>query len=408
LAAIVGVDIPDVSICVIEKAEMFGLSSLHQIRGRIGRGLAPPKEKLDQCYCILLYDDDEPDIAEPTNAKRRLQVLVESNDGFHIAEEDLKIRGGGEIFGLRQHGEANMRVASLVDHIYLMEDAIIQARQCPVDSPTRGQLEMIFGPDDVHTSIPFTSLSTRSLKRIGKDKVAKNTSTSTGTSTGSYESRPRAQIPFLVTPALDLHAKNQNKIIILDLETTGFSPKNDRIIQIAAMELSREGNTQDYFNAFIRPQGACVSPEIEKLTGISQTFLNNEGMTFEEAWYRFIKWYSTGDNNVVMLAHNGKNFDFNFLQAEVLRTPCVPNIVSTGVVCFVDTLHVLRDESLWSSDKPESYSLASLYEHVTRKPPVNSHNALFDVLALAEILNSEHVRTKWKDVANRKQFVIAE
>ena len=120
----VGVDIPDVSICVIEKAESFGLSSLHQIRGRIGRGEAPPGEKLDNCFCVLLYDDEE--LGEVSveglstdsdhhldtrqRRQRRLQVLVDTTDGFEIAEEDMRIRGIGEVFGLRQHGSAQMKV----------------------------------------------------------------------------------------------------------------------------------------------------------------------------------------------------------------------------------------------------------------------------------------------------------
>lgn len=94
----VGIDIPDVSICIIDRAENFGLSQLHQMRGRIGRGKKPTEEKLDSCYCMLLFNDSKKPINidnENDDSKQydRLQILVNCSDGLEIAEADLKLRG---------------------------------------------------------------------------------------------------------------------------------------------------------------------------------------------------------------------------------------------------------------------------------------------------------------------------
>ena len=105
----VGVDIPDADIMVIENAERFGLAQLHQLRGRIGRG---SKES----FCILLHKDKIGDISS-----QRLDVLVETQDGFKIAEKDLEIRGPGEIMGAQQTGIVPMKYTNLVrDSQYLM------------------------------------------------------------------------------------------------------------------------------------------------------------------------------------------------------------------------------------------------------------------------------------------------
>jgi ATP-dependent DNA helicase RecG len=97
----VGVDVPNATLMVIENAERMGLSQLHQLRGRIGRG---DKKSI----CILLYQKKLSDIA-----KRRLKVIYENIDGFKIAEEDLKLRGPGELLGLRQSGLPSLRIADL-------------------------------------------------------------------------------------------------------------------------------------------------------------------------------------------------------------------------------------------------------------------------------------------------------
>jgi DNA polymerase III epsilon subunit-like protein len=206
-------------------------------------------------------------------------------------------------------------------------------------------------------------------------------------------------------------------VVIVDLETTGFSPTNDRVIQLAAMVLPFTGVevpddmfTQDQFNAFVRPVGASISPTIERLTGISQSFVEEEGMEFREAWALFMEWTRAleGDGGTVLLAHNGRSFDFNFLQAE-LRRCGHDHSLSEEVDVLVDTLHVLRDPSLWEGvlKAPKSFSLGSLYSHVTKAEALNSHNALFDVMALAKVLEDPELRMQWRRVANRKQFNMA-
>ena len=98
----VGVNVPNASVMVIQNAERFGLSQLHQLRGRVGRGA-------DQSYCILVTGYE---LARDT--RRRIQIMTETNDGFEIAEEDLKLRGPGDLEGTQQSGMAfDLRLANL-------------------------------------------------------------------------------------------------------------------------------------------------------------------------------------------------------------------------------------------------------------------------------------------------------
>jgi ATP-dependent DNA helicase RecG len=112
----VGVDVPEATVMVIEHAERFGLAQLHQLRGRIGRGAG-------QSTCILLY-------ASPLGetARARIEILRETDDGFRIAEEDLRLRGGGEVLGTRQSGLPVFRLADLAVHGELLEIARDDAR----------------------------------------------------------------------------------------------------------------------------------------------------------------------------------------------------------------------------------------------------------------------------------------
>ncbi|MBE6784276.1 MAG: ATP-dependent DNA helicase RecG [Ruminococcaceae bacterium] len=118
----VGVDVPNAVIMVIENAEMFGLSQLHQLRGRVGRG----KEK---STCILVSD------AQNDDAKTRLNVMCKTSDGFKIADEDLKLRGPGDFFGSRQHGLPKMKIANLLNDMKTLKEAQAEAKKVLADDP---------------------------------------------------------------------------------------------------------------------------------------------------------------------------------------------------------------------------------------------------------------------------------
>jgi len=107
----VGVDVPNATVMVIESAERFGLSQLHQLRGRVGRGS-------EKSYCILLTANDI-----GREARERMKVMTSTNDGFVIAEKDLNLRGPGDIEGTRQSGELNFRLASIVQDRPILEAA---------------------------------------------------------------------------------------------------------------------------------------------------------------------------------------------------------------------------------------------------------------------------------------------
>lgn len=135
----VGVDVPNATLMVVENAERFGLSQLHQLRGRVGRG----KHK---SYCVLVSD------FKGETARDRFSVMCKSNDGFYIAEEDLRLRGPGDFFGSRQHGLPEMKVASLSGDTRILKEAQQEAERfineggakSPAFEPLRLQIERLF------------------------------------------------------------------------------------------------------------------------------------------------------------------------------------------------------------------------------------------------------------------------
>ena len=112
----VGVNVPNAAVMVIENAERFGLAQLHQLRGRVGRGEY-------KSYCILIADIKNDFI------RRRMEIMKSSSDGFFIAEEDLKIRGSGEIFGFKQHGESELIFSNLSQDIHIFKLANLEAKR---------------------------------------------------------------------------------------------------------------------------------------------------------------------------------------------------------------------------------------------------------------------------------------
>lgn len=118
----VGVDVPNATVMVIENAERFGLSQLHQLRGRVGRGR-------HKSYCILISDNRNED------TRQRLKIMTQTGDGFKIAEEDLRLRGPGDFFGQRQHGLPGLKIADLGCDTLLLQEAQTAAEELLQDDP---------------------------------------------------------------------------------------------------------------------------------------------------------------------------------------------------------------------------------------------------------------------------------
>ena len=104
----VGINNPNATLMMIENAERFGLAQLHQLRGRVGRGDA-------QSYCIFI------NVKKSKESVERLQVLENSNDGFYIASEDLKLRGPGDFFGIRQSGDMDFKIADIYNYADMLK-----------------------------------------------------------------------------------------------------------------------------------------------------------------------------------------------------------------------------------------------------------------------------------------------
>jgi ATP-dependent DNA helicase RecG len=113
----VGVNVPNASVMVIESAERFGLSQLHQLRGRVGRGA-------DQSYCILMTGQKL-----SNESKTRMETMVRTNDGFEIAEVDLQLRGPGDISGTQQSGVLQLKIADIVKD----QSILLVARECALE-----------------------------------------------------------------------------------------------------------------------------------------------------------------------------------------------------------------------------------------------------------------------------------
>ena len=109
----VGVDVPNATVMIVQEADRFGLAQLHQLRGRVGRGA-------EQSYCLLVSRAPE-ELTE--SARQRLQALVDTTDGFELAEVDLDLRGGGALLGTRQSGLSDLRFARIRSDLGLLERA---------------------------------------------------------------------------------------------------------------------------------------------------------------------------------------------------------------------------------------------------------------------------------------------
>jgi len=124
----VGIDVPNATVMLVLHAERFGLAQLHQLRGRIGRGAG-------QAYCLLCS------AAQSDEARQRLAIMCETTDGFRIAEEDLRLRGTGELFGTRQHGLPDVRIGDFTEDIETLERARDDAAELVAGDPRLEQPE---------------------------------------------------------------------------------------------------------------------------------------------------------------------------------------------------------------------------------------------------------------------------
>ena len=122
----VGINVPNATVIMIENADRFGLAQLHQLRGRVGRGDA-------QSYCIMINSSTS------KNAKKRLEILNKSNDGFYIASEDLKLRGPGDFFGIRQSGDLAFQLGDIYQDADVLQCAAESVRNILQEDP---ELEM--------------------------------------------------------------------------------------------------------------------------------------------------------------------------------------------------------------------------------------------------------------------------
>ena len=124
----VGVNVPNAAVILIENAERYGLSQLHQLRGRVGRGTV-------KSSCILVSD------AQNEEALARLRVMCQTNDGFQIAEEDLRLRGPGDFFGTNQHGLPNLKIAGMASNMETLRKAQEAARSILRQDPSLSRPE---------------------------------------------------------------------------------------------------------------------------------------------------------------------------------------------------------------------------------------------------------------------------
>ena len=156
----------------------------------------------------------------------------------------------------------------------------------------------------------------------------------------------------------------------------------------------------------------------DKIENKNEKFMNSSPLQSQRENYKYqFKNVMPQEKNIVtqmpqqemnlenkMKNYSGRNFDYNFIDAELNRSNFAP--LNQHVTCLLDSLDILRDKTLWDVDKPSSFSLGNLYRYIRAKELDNAHNAMFDVLALAEILESQRLKDKWRKVANNKQFLI--
>lgn len=236
-------------------------------------------------------------------------------------------------------------------------------------------------------------------------------------------------------PSLIDADKKASMVVVIDLETTGLDRKKEQIIQLSATILhdaivesdNCPPNTaflshalgRDVFNAYITLHSAAtLRPIITDLTGITEDMLEEHGVPLNEAWSSFESWLKSKskDQPVFLIAHNGKRFDFQFLNESLCKIG--RSDWSTGITSFLDSYLIFRNRFPWevldsnndhtpTINLPPNFKLGSLYQHIMNKPMENAHNGMYDVIALAEMLEHEAIEKHWRSAANRTYFSVS-
>ena len=449
---------PESSMCIIDKADVFGLSQLHQIRGRIGRGKKPEKEILDKCFCVLLYEDtiqtdsntgnnrdkyDEPlPTFRPIPAK--LKILTGTDDGFLIAEKDLEMRGPGDFFGSQQTGLrfSGLRAGDFLAHVDLLKDAHSTAAaiynstyRCAFHDPRIQNILSLFPPPSSSpTSSPSPPASSSPPSSSTSTSIKKSTSKSVSQKSIEAESSMKSKLDFT-----NLEGPESPVIIIFDLETTGLF-RSDFITQFAATVIDSSGSgssssttstsSPNYFNEYVLTKGKKVPWATTRINGITTEMLEEKGKTFPVVWDLFLRWLQyvsisriNGEcRPVVLVGHNLIAFDLPVLDYQIKRYDLNTQgdwMVDANVKGLLDTLHLFRDRDIWTDRKrvlnlpnnevafPVKHSLGILHKFVLDREIKNAHNAIYDVFAVRDILESEGLKDIWRMHANRKQTTIS-
>jgi DNA polymerase III epsilon subunit-like protein len=351
----------------MERRKLFG----EKLRNETSYELLPYFDG-KQSYFLLLFNDHKLSIEDKTNtdiesykakvaeAQSKLKVLVDSNDGFEIAEADFRFRGPGDVFGVRQHGFDMYKFAQINEHTDLFAEARAVANKIKSGS-------LSINVNEQNALHLVKRLFTSNIEaELVEEKVKPVKATGT------------------LVPVPSANKCSNVIFVVFDLETTGLMVKTNRIIQIAAKVVGEEES--DIFNSYILPVDLKVSNNITELTGITQEFLNDNGMSIEEAIMKFQIWLTElkerDDREIILLAHNAKTFDLPFLKEAIRKTSSSPFFDSFRCV---DSLLLLRDKRLWNGKQPPSFKLSDVHKFVMDEE-FPAHNAINDVIALGNVL----------------------
>ena len=461
----VGIDIPNVNLLIVEQAERFGLSQLHQLRGRIGRNGS--RDDLD-CHCLLLTDATKKD---DSSSLTRLEILRETQDGAAIAEADLMLRGAGDVLGFIQSGIKNgyavdpkhhwemIPAASSIgrsflshhqdddQNIYDDKDAVsklLLEHNGEVDSYKEVSASSQSGfamrtmmllfreeeRDNLKASLSCLQqlqtskgenlsrednlISDEILKFLGEGRTHQITDQTNETPPPSKTtpSKPIASNPRIITTKKNtINLLNDVCFIVLDVETTGLDHTSDYVIQLAGKELG--ASPDDEFSKYILPP-VKIPAIIEEITGITDDFIHSGGFKeFKEVYLEFHNFciQQARGRNICLVAHNAK-FDIEMIEGELRRWRTVDKsapVLAETFAASLDTLRLFRDEQFWTGPeyaRPKSFGLGKIYHHMFNEDIVNAHNAIGDVRALERLLLNDNF-DDWRSVGNtiQKPFI---